>query len=63
MCRRVFTRSGMDVILKTAALDTIGLKITVCDVNNIKNARYSLQVIAVVLSKLLKKVFNMKDNK
>ena len=31
--------SEMDVILTTAAQDTIGLKTDVCDVNNIKKAR------------------------
>ena len=32
--------SGLDDIVDVASLDTVGLKTTVCDVNNIKKARY-----------------------
>ena len=52
----------MEDIVTTASLDTTGLKTAVCDVNNIKKARYTIQVIAVVLTKLLKKAFNEKDD-
>ena len=43
--------TGMAEIIKVASLDTVGLETAVCDVNNIKKARYTLQVIAVVLRK------------
>ena len=38
------TGSGMDRIVSSASLDTVGLMTALCDVNNIKKARYTLQV-------------------
>ena len=46
---QLITGSGIDDIITSASLDTIGLKTAVCDVNNIKKAT---QVIAVVIAKL-----------
>ena len=46
---QLLTGTGMEDIIKAASLDTIGLVTAVCDVNNIKKARYALQVIAVIL--------------
>ena len=37
------------------------MKTAVCDVKNIKKARYTMQVIAVVLSKKLNDAFNSRD--
>ena len=51
------TGSGMDDIVSLVSLDTIGLKTAVCDVNNIKKARYTLQVIAVVLMRELQDAY------
>ena len=51
----------MEDIVSTASLEIVGLKTAVCDVNNIKKARYTLQVIAVVLSKKLNDAFNARD--
>ena len=53
----------MEDIISAATMDTIGLKTAVCDVNNIKKARYTLQVIAVVLTRLLREAFDsINDN-
>ena len=46
--------SGLDDIVDGASLDTVGLKIAVCDVNNIKKARYTLQVVVAALTKKTK---------
>ena len=43
--------SGLDDIVDAASLDTVGLKTAVCDVNNIKKARYTLQVVAQLSQK------------
>ena len=49
--------TGMGDIINASSLDTVGLETAVCDVNNIKKARYTLQVIAVVLMKKLGDAF------
>ena len=49
--------SGLDDNVDAASLDTVGLKTAVCDVSNIKNARYTLQVVAVALTKKLNNAF------
>ena len=59
---QLITGSGMDDIVANASLDTIGLKTAVCDVNNIKKARYTLQVIIVALSKKLREAFESRCN-
>ena len=43
--------SGLDDNVDAASLDTVGLKTVVCDVNNIKKPRYTLQVVAAALTK------------
>ena len=53
------TGSGMEDIVSYASLDTIGLKTAVCDVNNIKKACYTLQVIAVVLMRKLQDAYKV----
>ena len=58
---QLITGSGMEDIDTTASLEIVGLKTAVCDVNNIKKAHYTLQVIAVVLSKKLNDTFNARD--
>ena len=47
----------MGDIISASSLDTVGLETAVCDVNNIKKARYTLQVISVVLMKELGDAF------
>ena len=49
----------MEDIVNGASLDTAGLKTAVCDVNNIKKACYTIQVIAVVLAKKLINAFGV----
>ena len=49
--------SGLDDIVDAASLDTAGLKTSVCDVSNIKKARYTLQVVAAALTKKLNGAF------
>ena len=49
--------SGLDDIVHAASLDTVGLKTAVCDVSNIKKARYTLQVVAAALTKKLNGAF------
>ena len=49
--------SGLDDNVDAASLDTVGLKTAVCDVSNIKNARYTLQVVAAALTKKLNNAF------
>ena len=49
--------SGLDDIVDTASLDTVGLKTTVCDVSKIKKPRYTLQVVAAALTKKLNDAF------
>ena len=49
--------SGLDDIVDATSLDTVGLKTAVCDVSNIKNARYTLQVVAAALTKKLNDAF------
>ena len=49
--------SGLDDIVDAASLDTVGLKTSVCDVSNIKKARYTLQVVAAALTKKLNDAF------
>ena len=39
---QLITGSGMDDIVTNASLDTVGLTTAVCDVNNIKKARYTM---------------------
>ena len=56
---QLLTESGMDDIAANASLDTTGLKTAVCDVNNIKKARYTLQVIAVVLMRKLQESYEL----
>ena len=56
---QLITGSGMEDIVSYASLDTIGLKTAVCDVNNIKKARYTLQVIAVVLMRKLQDAYKV----
>ena len=51
---QLITGTGLDDIISKTSLDTVGLKTAVCDVNNIKKARYTLQVIAVALTKKTK---------
>ena len=60
---QLVTGTGLEDIKTYASLDTVGLKSAVCDVNNIKKAWYTIQVIAAVLSKQLKLAFNSRDNK
>ena len=43
--------SGLNDIGDVASLDTVGLKTAVCDVNNIKKARCTLQVVAQLSQK------------
>ena len=45
--------SGLDDIVDTASLNTVGLKTAVCDVNNIKKASCTLQVVAAAHTKKL----------
>ena len=59
---QMLSGSGMDKIVSSASLDTIGLMTALCDVNSIKKARYTLQVIAVVLMKLLKEAHELSDS-
>ena len=59
---QIISGSGIDKIVSSASLDIIGLTTAVCDVNNIKKARYTLQVIAVVLMKLLKDAYEISDS-
>ena len=56
---QLITGSGMEDNVSYASLDTIGLKTAVCDVNNIKKVRYTLQVIAVVLMRKLQDAYQM----
>ena len=57
---QLMTGSGMEDMVSYPSLDTIGLKAAVCDVNNIKKARYTLQVIAVVLTRKLQDAYKVK---
>ena len=45
--------SGLDDIIDATSLNTVGVKTTVCDVNNSKKAIYTLQVVAPALTKKL----------
>ena len=45
--------SGLDDIIDATSLNAVGVKTTVCDVNNIKKAIYTLQVAATALTKNL----------
>ena len=45
--------TGLDDIVQHAGMATVGLKTAVCDVNDIKKARYTVQVLASCLYKLL----------
>ena len=45
--------TGLEDILSTSGLSTVGLSTAMCDVNNIKKARYCGQVVAPVLNTLL----------
>ena len=45
--------SGLDDIIDATSLNAVGVKTTVCDVNNIKKAIYTLQVAAPALTKNL----------
>ena len=56
---QLITGSGMEDIVICASLDTIGLKTAVCDENNIKKARYTLQVTAVVLMRKLQDAYKV----
>ena len=49
--------TGIKDIITVAGLDTVGLVSAVCDVNSMKKARYTLQVIAVVLMMNLQKAY------
>ena len=44
-------------VMNLAELSITGLTTAVCDVNSIKKARYSLQVLAVCLSRLLQEAY------
>ena len=54
---QLVTGTGIENIISAAALDTVGLVSAVCDVNNIKKARYTIQVLIVVLVKNLQKAY------
>ena len=47
----------LETIITSASLDTIGLANAVCDVNDIKKARYTLQVTATCLIQFSSKKF------
>ena len=54
---QLLTGTGMEDIIAAASLDTVGLVTAVCDANNIKKARYTLQVIAVVLMRNMQEAY------
>ena len=54
--------TGVDTVRSQAALDITGLTTAVCDANNIKKARYTLQVLAVCLTSLLLDACKLKLN-
>ena len=54
---RLLKGSGLDGIVDVASLNTVSLKTAVCDVNNIKKARNTLQVVAAALTKKLSDAF------
>ena len=45
--------TGLEDIVSAAGMATVGLKTAVCDVNDIKKARYTVQILASILHKLL----------
>jgi hypothetical protein len=49
--------TGIEDVIKQAGLKTIGLETAVADVNDIKKARYTLQVPVVCLYKCLKSAY------
>ena len=49
--------TGLDRIIDSSALTTIGLETSLCDANSIKKARYTIQVVSCTLYKLLMKAF------
>ena len=53
--------SGIDDIIGMAGLPTAGLRTAVCDVNSIKKARYTLQIIAPCLFKYLQESYQESD--
>lgn len=54
--------TGLGDILTSAGLKTIGLQTAICDVNDIKKARYATQVVAPVLYALLNDAYNEANN-
>ena len=59
---QLLTGTGIEDIISAASLDTIGLVTAVCDVNNIKKARYTLQVIVVVLMKNMERAYTADES-
>ena len=49
--------SDLDDVIDATSLVTVSLKAAVCDVSNIKKARYTLQVVAAALTKKLNDAF------
>ena len=49
--------TGLKGIVQAAGINIIGLKNAVCDVNDIKKARYVIEVLAPCLYKLLMEAF------
>ena len=49
--------TGLDSIIESSALTTIGLVTALCDANSIKKARYTIQVVSCTFYKLLRKAF------
>lgn len=45
--------TGLDDVVKSSGLSTVGLVTAMCDVNNIKKARYTCQVVGPVLQSFL----------
>ena len=50
--------TGLDDVMKSAGLSTVGLVTAMCDVNHIKKARYTCQVVGPVLQSLLEDAFS-----
>ena len=49
--------TGIQDVIKQAGLKTIGLETAAADVNGIKKARYTLQILAVCLYRFLKSAY------
>ena len=59
---QLITGTGLEDILVSADIDVVGLKNALCDANNIKKARYAIQILTVCMYNQLLEAYKSSDS-